>query len=184
MHIALPKSRSESSPDVRAAEPFLGFLVAGFEPAHGYVGGYLISTARGRPVAFYYTRPIQPTQTHRILYGADLEPYVYGTLVGPGLIQQSNSTPALILTDQIALLSIRPAVVAPLVCCAVPTPGHELAAPSDPALSCHRDFQNDADVARRWSAEFSGWSRLLEPLTRVREAIIEVISHEQIPVAA
>jgi hypothetical protein len=184
MHIALPKSRSDAA-DARSTEPTLGFLVAGFDAATGYAGGYLITTARGRPLAFHYTRPVLPTATHRILYGADLEPYVYGTLIGPGLLQQTGVPPALVLTDQAAIVAIRGTQAVPLVHLRPRAAGSDtLADAAGPEVVCHPEYMADLDVLGRWRDELGGWAKLLEPLGRVNEALRDVLSHDPVKEAA
>jgi hypothetical protein len=94
----------------------MGFLAAGHIPSLGYLGGYLITTTRGRPVEFHYTQPVQPSTTHRILYGTELEPYIYGELIGACLVQQSAIEPLFLVTDQPLFLNRREYLSCPVVC--------------------------------------------------------------------
>src|SRR5262245_17687919 len=105
MHIALPKTRA--SDKLPSSEQRLGCLAANRDPSLGYVGGYLLTTARGRPIEFHYTTPVNPSPTHKILYGAELEPYILAELIGSNLVRQCNLEPAFIITDQRHILSQR-----------------------------------------------------------------------------
>jgi hypothetical protein len=176
MHVALPKSRSGQN--LPPGERRLGFLAAGRDDTLGYVGGYLLTTARGRPLEFHYTSPVKPSPTHRILYGAELEPYIYEELIAASLIQQSSIEPAFLITDQPLVLRHRTRSSCPLLCWVAKPPALEASAETATCsceLKTHADFAQDRDALNQWLAETNPGLDLGEPFPRVWEALREVL---------
>jgi len=168
MHVALPRTRGlEKLPP---SEQRLGFLAAGRDPTFGYVGGYLLTTARGRPLEFHYTTPVNPSATHRILYGAELEPYIFGELIAANLVRQSTIEPAFLITDQPLVLSQRPASSYPIICVLASATASEGRAETDsnaPELITHADFRHDLDTLNQWLGGTESGLNLREPFVRV-----------------
>jgi hypothetical protein len=94
--------------------PSLGFLTVLARQDMGVFGGFLATTASGRPLEFHCTTPVQPSRAQQILYGPTLRPYLYGELIGATLIARCNPPPALIFTDSPPALSVRDHVDAPV----------------------------------------------------------------------
>ena len=177
MHIALPKSRGGEK--LPPSEQPLGFLAAGCDPTLGYVGGFLLTTARGRPLEFHYTTPVKPSGTHRILYGAELEPYIYDTLIGASLLQHSTIEPAFVVTDQPLLLSQRTRMNCAIVVVAPPaTDASSAKAAVSPELTTHPDFVQDREAVSRWVSTVNPALNLAEPFARIWEALREVLGAE------
>ena len=82
---------------------------------HGYFGGYLIVSALGRPLEFHFTSPVRPSRAQEILYGPTMQPYLLGEQIGGTLLGAAKLTPRLLLTDQAAMLALRPQARVPLV---------------------------------------------------------------------
>src|SRR5687767_3696173 len=66
----------------------LGFLSV-FQEAGGYLGGYLVTNAWGRPLEFRLTSAVQPNRVQQILYGDTLPAYLCGELIGKTLIEKT-----------------------------------------------------------------------------------------------
>ncbi len=183
----MPKVRaatSEPAPEQRAAR--LGFLAAGHDPQLGYVAGLLITTPSSCPIEFHYVSPIRPTRTHVLLYGAELEPYIYRSLIVPALIGQTSVAPAFLITDQAHLLGYRPCYGKPIL---LVDPGpaalerrsrHEGAGEQAGQTTCCRTiqacsgFEQDAAQLENWLREKKLELDLAEPLQRVWEALREL----------
>jgi hypothetical protein len=178
MHVALPKSRNEK---LSPGEQRLGFLAANRDASLGYVGGYLLTTARGRPLEFHYSTPVKPSPTHRILYGTELEPYILGELIGANLIKQSTIDVAFIITDQACLLNQRKGSACPIVY-AVPriiAAGDEPVVESQPpTLLSHADYPDDTAALESWLQQANPGFDVREPFARVWEALREVLGAE------
>jgi len=178
MHVALPKSRGLDKS--QGGEQRLGFLAAGKDPELGYVGGFLLTTVHGRPLEFHFTTPIKPSPTHRILYGAELEPYIVGELIAANLLRQSPLEPAFLITDQPLVLGLRSTSLAPIVCVASLSV-QPLSADSNPEaieFQTHSNFTNDLESLQKWISETSPGLDLREPFGRIWQALREVLRVE------
>jgi hypothetical protein len=177
MHIALPKSRGGDK--LPPSEQRIAFLTANCDPSLGYVGGYLLTTARGRPIEFHYTTPVNPSATHRILYGAELEPYILAELIGSSLVRQCTTEAAFIVTDQPHMLSQRKSWSCPIVC-VVCRPTTAQGPPATEQINlirdmhAHPDYLEDVAALNRWLEEVNPGLSLDEPFVRVWEALREI----------
>ncbi len=180
MHVALPKTRAAEK--LPPGEQRLGFLAAGRDEQLGYVGGYLLTTARGRPLEFHYTTPVKPSATHRILYGAELDPYIFGELIAANLVRQSTIEPAFIITDQPRVLEQRPSSSCPILCVAGPLLATETDAAGTASANqplefvAHAAHAADADALKFWLTETNPGLNLREPFSRLWDALREVLS--------
>ena len=185
MHVALPRSRGPEK--LPPSEQRIGFLAAGRDPTFGYVGGYLLTTARGRPLEFHYTTPVKPSATHRILYGVELEPYIFGELIAANLVRQSTIEPAFLITDQPLVLNQRRASSSPIICVLAADTTAEGGTKTDAAaldLKPHVDFAQDLDALNQWLRESESGLNLREPFVRVWEALREVLGNDTKQAAA
>src|SRR5687767_13549989 len=87
--------------------PCLGFLTAVEYAELGYVGGYLLLNASGRPLEFHCTAPVKPTRTQEILYGPTLRTFLLAEQIGQTLLSKSKLTPTVVCTDRPDMLAIR-----------------------------------------------------------------------------
>lgn len=92
----------------------LGFLTIVEHSQQGLFGGYLVLNTAGRPIEFHCTAPIKPNRAQEILYGATLEPYLYGEQIGQTLLAKSRAEPLIVCTDREPVLAVRPYADAPL----------------------------------------------------------------------
>ncbi len=93
----------------------MGFLTVIECPEFGLFGGYLLLNRLGRPMEFHCTAPVKPSRAQQILYGATLEPYLYGEQIGRTLVTTAKSRPAAIFTDRHPVLALREEVEMPVV---------------------------------------------------------------------
>jgi hypothetical protein len=156
-------------------------MAAGQTDELGYTGGYLLSSANGRPLEFHYTTPVRPTATHRILYGAELEKYIYGELIAANLTRQTTLEPSFVVTDQPLILGERARSSCPLVCVASARRS-DVAAPEGaadghrkPDLVAAAGFDADIDALNQWLAETNPSLDLAEPFIRIWQAIRELL---------
>ncbi len=85
----------------------LGFLSVVCHEPHGLFGGYLLLNTAGRPLEFHCTAPVKPNRAQQILFGATLEPYLYGEHIGATLINKSQLVPMVVFVDMPAALAVR-----------------------------------------------------------------------------
>src|SRR6476469_8548531 len=76
----------------------LGFLTVLQEPT-GWVGGYLVTNAWGRPLEFRLTTAVQPNRVQTVLYGPTLTEYLHADVIGKTLVEKTAAKPDLIVTD-------------------------------------------------------------------------------------
>jgi hypothetical protein len=159
------------------ADPTLGFLRVIELGSDLVIGGYLILNALGRPLEFHCTEPVKPNRAQQILFGATLQPYLYGEQIAQALVGHSPLKPQLLVTDQRPVLSVRSFLDVPVVwlageeqltadCLALQLGTHRVALDSrfaedrEQIVTCYERLLPDWDLA--------------EPFQRIREAITEL----------
>ena len=170
--------------DVQQAEAGLdglsfGFLTTLDSPAHGLFGGYLVVDALGRPLEFHCTAPVKVSRAQQILYGPTLQGHLHGRQVGGALLAEGKATPAVVLTDNDAMLHVRPhtklpvALVRPLA--GEPT-GAGFAVGTAEVSPHPQDAAAEAGLRDRL-AQLAAAVDLCEPFERIRAAIDEAAKH-------
>jgi hypothetical protein len=148
----------------------VGFLSVLQEPG-GYVGGYLVTNAWGRPLEFRLTSAVQPNRIQQILYGVSLAAYVSSELIGKTLIEKTTTAARIVITDNPLVLDLRRRLDLPVAL------WH--AGGSDavglfvqPNLHCHMHHPDDVALVRALTEKL-GPLDLGEPFVRIREALSE-----------
>jgi len=169
--------------------PCLGFLTIVEHAELGLLGGYLLLNAAGRPLEFHCTAPVKPNRAQEILYGPTLKPYLYGEQIGQTLLNKSKLTPLVVCTDSEPVLAARDFTPVPMVLVLSEnsvtkraTAGLSGSGNSDsstvfPLAKSHvasaPHYASDQQaIASAWPAH-SDHLDLLEPFTRIREALEE-----------
>jgi hypothetical protein len=174
------------APEASQPTPAFGFLTAVEDARHGYFGGYLVLSERGRPLEFHCSTPVLASQAQQILYGATLRPYLLGELIGETLVAKAQLPVQAVLTDleemqSLALLRseavawIRPnetASVLPQLPIDVPQVAPDLTL-GNYQLSGSTTCYWQADWLRDTLAPLAAHVDLAEPFERIREAIRE-----------
>jgi hypothetical protein len=154
----------------------LGFLTL-FPDAGGYVGGYLVTNAWGRPIEFRLTSAVQPTRVQSILYGHTLSDYVFGELIGKTLVEKSSIRPTMIVTDTPKGLSVRSSVGVPVVAVAGPEKPEVVEEFTHPRCSVplwfSSKFAGDGNAILSLLGGVDESLDLAEPFARIREAVAE-----------
>ncbi|MFM7138148.1 MAG: hypothetical protein ACKO1M_13930 [Planctomycetota bacterium] len=170
--------------DVQQAEAGLdglsfGFLTTLESPAHGLFGGYLVVDALGRPLEFHCTAPVKVSRAQQILYGPTLHGHLHGRQVGGALLAEGKATPAVVLTDNDAMLHVRPHTQLPLAL--VRRGAVDQAAPGfvvgDAVVSPHADDAVRAGEIEARLATLAAAVDLCEPFERIRAALDEAARH-------
>jgi hypothetical protein len=159
----------------------LGFLTVLHE-ASGYLGGYLVTNSWGRPLEFRVSSAVQPNRVQQILYGTSLPGYLYGELIGKTLVEKTATPAALIFTDRQAVLELRSSVAVPIVWLAAGEAAPDqsgilvkLATDVRPALVTSPRFAEDVTQIESILEQIGVNFDLLEPFSRVREAMTEAL---------
>lgn len=156
----------------------IGFLTLGEHSELGLFGGYLVLNVAGRPLEFHCTAPVKANRAQEILYGNTLRPYLYGEQIGQTLIKKAKANVGVVLTDVEHALSARPHIELPLAIVAA-----DAASLSGPRLLPMKLGPHHLAVDLNYSADKAAINDrlsnlldqldLLEPFTRIREALEE-----------
>jgi hypothetical protein len=163
----------------KPSQSCLGFLTVLENAEHGFLGGYLLLNAAGRPLEFHCTAPIRASRTQEILYGPTLRPFLFGEQIGQTLLTKSKLKPLVVCTDSESALAVRDFSDSPVVLVL----SAETASPSSAAASQFQLAMNQVAVASGYSNDEqlirTAWPApadhldLMEPFDRIREALNE-----------
>lgn len=155
----------------------LGFLGVRHESG-AFAGGYLVTNAWGRPLEFRMSAPVQPNRVQQILYAGTLEEYLCSDVIGKALIEKTGMPAQAVFTDTPPALALRRCLEIPVAMVGRPNDDAMhglLVRPADSQrgpLFAHPEFADDVPRLRELLERLHGLD-LLEPFTRIREAIIE-----------
>jgi hypothetical protein len=161
----------------------LGFLTIVRESS-GYLGGYLVTNAWGRPLEFRLSTVVQPNRIQQILYGGTLQSYICADLIGKTLVEKTSIPPQCLVTDQESVLDLRLSLEVPVLWLApandplaedLAEEGASVRSPSVDrgAVLCHPRFPADVSAGREILSRLEGVLDLSEPFGRIREAMGE-----------
>lgn len=167
-------------------EPTFGYLSAVHSAEHGYFGGYLIISILGRPLEFHCSAPVRPSRAQEILYGPTLPEYLLGEQIGGTLLRRAKLSTRLVLTDQPAVLCLRPGFDVPFLHLAPQDVADVQLNASSAARASNNRFavgSYEFETAAGYSGDQKAAGELLtclaervdlaEPFDRIREAIRE-----------
>ncbi|HEX4131793.1 MAG TPA: hypothetical protein VHZ24_17290 [Pirellulales bacterium] len=166
------------SRDAKSSAAF-GFYTVVEQPQIGLLGGYLVVNAAGRPLEFHCTAPVKPTRAQTILFGATLEPYLYGEHIGQALIRKAETLATVICTDRPQALAVRQYIDAPValivgeeasIRTSIATPSFTI---GTVRLAVAGGFTGDESLVAERIALFAASMPLAEPFERIRQAIDE-----------
>lgn len=156
-----------------------GFLTVVDSPAHGLFGGYLLVDAAGRPLEFHCTAPVKVSRAQAILYGPTLHGHLHGRQIGGALLAEGGVAPVVVLTDQEAMLQVRPHTSLPV---ALVRKGDGPADPAGFLVGAAHVGPTAGDPVRQTAirdrlAELGSAVDLCEPFERIRAALDEAARH-------
>ena len=161
-------------PPATKSLPALGFLTVVTLGDSQLTGGYLLVDASGRPLEFHCTAPVRASRAQEILYGATLEPFLYGEQIGATLVRKPKTKPLFVCTDCPPVLPVRDSISIPVLLVGEEnnTSLEQFTIHSDPVAvpSKHPDDRAKIEQAL---AELSIEFDLAEPFDRIRGAIEE-----------
>ena len=153
--------------------PSIGFLTVVSHDTLGVAGGYLLLNAAGRPLEFHCTAPVKASRVQEILYGPTLKPFLYGEQLAQTLIGKSRLRPIVVCTDSQEVLAAREVIDVPMALVAVEANGLAGFSLGQNQVYTTLEFANDQRLVRdAWPLQAEHLD-LLEPFTRIREALEE-----------
>ena len=175
----------------------LGFLTVCEDKQQGYLGGYLLLNAVGRPLEFHCTAPVRPNRAQEILYGPTLKPYLFAEQIGMALIRKAKQPALAILTDVESVAAIADLIEAPVgvvtgerrgeasgeldlappgdeasEACRVAPPGWAQLTLGDQCVAIRPGLARPTSLAEAWKTSGANFP-LLEPFHRIRAALLE-----------
>jgi hypothetical protein len=156
----------------------LGFLTVLQEPS-GWIGGYLVTNAWGRPLEFRLSTAVQPNRVQTALYGPTLAEYLHADVIGKTLVEKTSAKPDLIVTDAVPALGLRSRLEVPVVALRPeagdgPADASPLAHPRSPVpLLLPARFEADRAAVTDLLDRVDPAVDLAEPFARIREAVAE-----------
>lgn len=163
----------------KSSPPCLGFLTVLENAELGFLGGYLLLNAAGRPLEFHCTAPIQANRTQAILYGPTLRPFLFGEQIGQTLLKKSKLTPIVAFTDIEPALAVREFSDSPIVLVLGATAGSsgnglgsQFQLATNQVVSAPGHQSDEQLIRDAWPSQADHLD-LLEPFERIREALDE-----------
>lgn len=160
----------------------LGFLAV-IQDAGGYLGGYLVTNAWGRPIEFRLTTAVQPNRVQHALYGPTLNEYLHADLIGKTLVEKTAAKPDLVIVNTLPALGLRNRIEIPVVGLKLPGETNGETDSADVYTFTHprstlpllllAKHQADESVIRERLAKVDEAIDLAEPFTRIQSAISE-----------
>jgi hypothetical protein len=142
----------------------------------GWVGGYLVTNAWGRPLEFRLTSAVQPNRVQSVLYGPTLTEYLHADVIGKALVEKTAIRPDLIVTDCPAMLGLRSRLEIPVIGLNATDAAEAVpfrhSRSREPLLLPARFAADEAIVAELLEGVDPGVD-LAEPFDRIREAVAE-----------
>jgi hypothetical protein len=156
----------------------LGFLTIVQEPT-GWVGGYLVTNAWGRPLEFRLSTAVQPNRVQAVLYGPTLRDYIHADVIGKTLVDKTSLKPDLIVTDSPGVLGLAKRINIPVIAL---RPDDAFLPPETSAFAHARSSAGlllstecpdaEATILVKLDAVDAAVD-LAEPFARIREAVAE-----------
>jgi hypothetical protein len=161
------------APGIATTTLNVGFLTVVRESG-GYLGGYMVTNQWGRPLEFRVSTAVQPNRVQQILYGATLEPYICGDLIGKTLVDKTGTSVQMVITDTEAALDLRQRLEIPVVWLA-PAASNPTLTTELPAWNVrgHARFPDDGRVIQEMLEAVKGTIDLTERFARLHEAMSE-----------
>jgi hypothetical protein len=166
-------------PSASKSPTALGFLTVVSGTDGQLTGGYLLVDASGRPLEFHCTVPVRASRAQEILYGATLEPFLYGEQIGATLVRKPKIKPLVLCADSLPVLSVRSSIDVPVLLIGEAVRSARGAATldsftldSEPVAVDDKHGQDRAKIEAAF-AEIHIEFDLTEPFDRIRGAIEE-----------
>ena len=156
--------------------PSIGFYSVDYSETLGWIGGYLMLNAGGRPMEFHCTLPIRPSRTHEILYGTTLRAHLIGEAIPAALMKQAKSQPLLFCSDQPEALRLGERVSFPVALANCEVPPSQLHVATSKIEVPQGTLRAETRFVSRIQEAMQRLGELLdieEPFARIRDAIRE-----------
>jgi hypothetical protein len=165
---------------IDSTELILCYLTCPQDASNAFLGALMVTDYRVRPLHFAFVSPIRPTKIQRILYGSTLEEHVKIDVICEKLLKDLPFPPDVLFVDTKELLAIRNAVEIPTAYLS-----KSITSKDDPGRLTTLEYSTDSnlddqDIVGRILASLETYVDLVEPFTRMREALKEAIKKSDV----
>jgi hypothetical protein len=165
---------------IDSSELILSYLICPQDAANAFLGAIMVTDYRARPLHFAFVSPIRPTKIQRILYGSTLEEHIKIDVIGEKLLKDLPFPPDILFVDTKELLAVRRVVEIPTAFLSKSVdsehdPGRLTTLKYDTGSSL-----DDQDIVGRALASLEAYIDLVEPFSRMREALKEAIKKPEV----
>ena len=153
--------------DKAAEQRIICFVdLTNFEEGAAIRGGCMVTDAMTRPMEFWVSGVIRPSNIQKILYGDTLHVYICNDLVGVPLLTSLESSPELILVRDAEFLKLRLRVDIPVLWVRATVDGQYV-------LQALPGYENEAEAGRDLLPRRLRGRNIMEPFMRIRTAVEE-----------
>lgn len=153
----------------------LSYLICPQDAANAFLGALMITDYRARPLHFSFVSPIRPTRIQRILYGSTLNEHIKIDCVAQKLLTDIPMIPDVLFVDEAELTIVRQITEIPA---AFLTKNDDTTIQPGRLTTLKYDTDSnieDQETVGQILAALEDYVDLVEPFTRIREALKEAI---------
>jgi hypothetical protein len=174
------QNQEESNvPRKEVSELTLAYLTCPQDASNAFLGALMITDYRTRPLHFSFVSPIRPTKIQRILYGRTLDEHLKVDVISQKLLKDISTLPDVLFVDASELLCVQRITEIPT---ALLTKNSDVADHPDRLTTLEYDTGSntqDQEIIGQILASLETVVDLIEPFTRMREALKEAIKSSQ-----
>jgi len=163
----------------------LGYLMIHKDKDENYTGGVLITDGYGIPIEFKYSEPIKPSNLQKILYGKSIEKFIMVDIIAKKLLLSLQEKPRFILISDLNIISSSSKYPIVYIYSAAKETQEEESFDDEEytvtdigaqlKLLFKGKITNDEE---QWFHKLAKEFDLIEPFTRLKEAVVYVCSRE------
>ncbi len=157
----------------------ISYLICPQDAGGAFLGALMVTDYRTRPLHFSFVSPIRPTRMQRLLYGHTLDEHVKIDVIIQRLCKELSCRPNVVFVDAPDLVAARRATGLPTAFLAK-QPQNEVEPGKLTTLRYDTGHNStDQEVVGRILATLENVVDLVDPFTRMREALKEAIKSPQ-----
>ena len=173
-----PNENQEETEELLGKEPsefILGYLTCPQDAAKAFLGALMLTDFRARPLHFSFVSPVRPTRLQRILYGSTLNEHLKIDVIAGKLLKDIPQLPDVLFVDAPELLLVRRITESPTALLTKSSDSEPK--PGKLSMLEYNTGSNIADqeIVGQILAALETVVDLIEPFTRMREALKEAI---------
>ena len=159
----------------------LAYLICPQDAGGAFLGAVMLTDYRTRPVHFSFVSPVRPTRMQRLLYGHTLDEHIRIDVITQRLWKELSCRPTVLFVDAPELVAARQ--IAGLPTAFLRKEVNSQLEPNKLTPLRYDTAQNidDQEVIGQILASLEAFVDLVDPFTRMREALKEAVKSPQTP---